>query len=45
LLIAAIDKDFDEATRKQAGEWLDAYNRDDVKAVFAVRNYTRELSF
>jgi predicted RecB family nuclease len=40
---AAIDKDLDEATRKQAREWLDAYNRDDVKATFAVRNYIRKL--
>jgi predicted RecB family nuclease len=41
---AAIDKDLDEATRKQAREWLDAYNRDDVKATFAVRNYMRTLA-
>ena len=40
---AAINKDLDDATRKQAREWLDAYNRDDVKATFAVRNYMRAL--
>ena len=40
---AAIDKDLDDATRQQARDWLDAYNRDDVKATFAVRNYMREL--
>ena len=41
---AAIDKDLDDATRQQARDWLDAYNRDDVKATFAVRNYIRSLS-
>jgi predicted RecB family nuclease len=40
---AAINKDLDEASRKEAREWLDAYNRDDVKATFAVRNYMRAL--
>jgi predicted RecB family nuclease len=38
----AISKN-DDATREQARQWLDAYNRDDVKATFAVRNYLREL--
>jgi predicted RecB family nuclease len=38
----AISKN-DDATRQQARDWLDAYNRDDVKATFAVRNYLREL--
>jgi DNA-binding NarL/FixJ family response regulator len=38
----AISKN-DDATRQQARQWLDAYNRDDVKATFAVRNYLREL--
>ena len=40
---AAINKELDDATRQQAREWLDSYNRDDVKATFAVRNYLREL--
>jgi predicted RecB family nuclease len=40
---AAINKDLDEAARKEAREWLDAYNRDDVKATFAVRKYIRAL--
>ena len=40
---AAINEDLDDATRQQARDWLDAYNRDDVKATFAVRNYMREL--
>jgi predicted RecB family nuclease len=39
----AISKN-DDATRQQARQWLDAYNRDDVKATFAVRNYLRELA-
>ena len=41
---AAINEDLDDATRQQARDWLDAYNRDDVKATFAVRNYMRELN-
>jgi len=41
---AAINRDLDDATRQQAREWLDSYNRDDVKATFALRNYMRELN-
>ena len=37
-------KDLDDDTRKEAREGLDSYNRDDVKATFAVRNYMRGLS-
>ena len=40
----AIDKSLDQATRDEAIEWLDSYNRDDVRATFAVRNYLRTLS-
>ena len=41
---AAIDKDLDDAARQQARDWLDAYNRDDVKATFALRDYIRHLA-
>jgi len=40
----AIDKSLDQATRDKAIQWLDSYNRDDVRATFAVRNYLRGLS-
>ena len=40
----AIDKSLDQATRDEAIQWLDSYNRDDVRATFAVRNYLRGLS-
>ncbi len=40
---AAINPKLDESVRTEAISWLDAYNRDDVKATFAVRNYIREL--
>jgi predicted RecB family nuclease len=40
----AIDGSLDQATRDEAIQWLDSYNRDDVRATFAVRNYLRGLS-
>ena len=40
----AINKTLDQSARDEAIDWLDAYNRDDVKATFAVRNYLRTLS-
>jgi len=39
----AIDKKLDQSVRNEAMDWLDAYNRDDVRATFAVRNYMRKL--
>ena len=41
----AINKSLDQSVRDDAIAWLDAYNRDDVKATFAVRNYIRSLDF
>lgn len=35
----------DQAERDEAIAWLDSYNRDDVRATFAVRNYIRTLQF
>jgi predicted RecB family nuclease len=40
----AIKGDLDQSVRDEAIKWLDAYNRDDVKATFAVRDYLRSLS-
>ncbi|CAN1500223.1 TIGR03491, putative RecB family nuclease, TM0106 family [Candidatus Nanopelagicaceae bacterium] len=40
----AINKDLDQSVRDEAIAWLDAYNRDDVRATFAVRNYIRSLA-
>jgi predicted RecB family nuclease len=39
----AIKGDLDQSARDEAIKWLDAYNRDDVKATFAVRDYLRKL--
>jgi uncharacterized protein len=39
----AIDKSLDQSVRDEAINWLDTYNRDDVKATFAVRNYIRNF--
>jgi len=39
----AIDPKADPADREEAIAWLDSYNRDDVRATFAVRNYIRSL--
>lgn len=39
----AIDESLDQSVRDEAINWLEAYNRDDVKATFAVRNYIRNF--
>ena len=39
----AINPSLSEAVQEAAKRWLDSYNRDDVRATFAVRNYIREL--
>ena len=39
----AIDSKANPADREEAIAWLDSYNRDDVRATFAVRNYIRSL--
>jgi predicted RecB family nuclease len=39
----AINKNLDQSVRDEAIKWLDAYNRDDVRATFAVRDYIRSL--
>ena len=39
----ASDQKLSQAKRDAAISWLDSYNRDDVRATFAVRNYAREL--
>jgi predicted RecB family nuclease len=40
----AINKKLDQSAQDEAIEWLDAYNRDDVRATFAVRDYIRSLA-
>ena len=40
----AINPALDQSTRDAAIAWLDSYNRDDVRATFAVRNYIRTLN-
>jgi uncharacterized protein len=40
----ATDPDADPQARDQAIAWLDSYNRDDVRATFAVRNFIRGLN-
>ena len=40
----AIDSKAKPADREEAIAWLDSYNRDDVRATFAVRNYIRKLA-
>jgi predicted RecB family nuclease len=40
----AIDSKAEPAEREEAIAWLDSYNRDDVRATFAVRNYIRKLA-
>lgn len=40
----AINEKLDQSVRDEAIAWLDAYNRDDVRATFAVRDYIRSLT-
>jgi predicted RecB family nuclease len=40
----AINQKLDQSARDEAIAWLDAYNRDDVRATFAVRDYIRSLA-
>ena len=40
----AINNNLEKSERDAAIAWLDSYNRDDVRATFAVRNYMRSLS-
>ena len=40
----ATDSAADPKARDEAIAWLDSYNRDDVRATFAVRNYIRGLN-
>ena len=40
----AINEKLDQSARDGAISWLDAYNRDDVRATFAVREYIRSLA-
>ena len=40
----ATDMSLPPSERDEAIAWLDSYNRDDVRATFAVRNYIRGLS-
>ena len=39
----ATDPKLTQTEREDAIAWLDSYNRDDVRATFAVRNYVRQL--
>ena len=39
----AIDQSLSDLERQEAIDWLDSYNRDDVRATFAVRSYIRSL--
>ena len=39
----ATDESADPVAREDAIAWLDSYNRDDVRATFAVRSYIRSL--
>lgn len=41
---AATAPDGDAASRKEATDWLRAYNLDDIRATFAVRAYIRSLA-
>lgn len=40
----ATDPSASDESRAEAIAWLDSYNRDDVRATFAVRNYIRNLN-
>ncbi len=40
----ATDPSVSDESRAEAIAWLDSYNRDDVRATFAVRNYIRTLN-
>ena len=40
----ATDPSTSDESRTEAIDWLDSYNRDDVRATFAVRNYIRGLT-
>ena len=40
----AVDERSEASVREAAIKWLDSYNRDDVRATLAVRNYMRTLS-
>ncbi len=38
---AATANDVDEQTKNEAIQWLREYNLDDIRATFAVRDYSR----
>ena len=40
----ATDPTAQDESRSEAIAWLDSYNRDDVRATFAVRNFIRGLN-